>query len=95
MSTEQPTATSLFSEFTGAVLDGGKIGLAASLAQEITDTILMNGAPDNEQIILHVAIPGLTHAEVMPTMRAFQRARWDDLLAEIGDDVCIVSEGSR
>jgi hypothetical protein len=40
MSTEQPTATSLFNEFTGAVLDGGKIGLAASLAQEITDTII-------------------------------------------------------
>ena len=61
---------------------------------------LMEYAPtaeitDTEQIILHVAIPGLTHAEVMPTMRAFQRARWDDLLAEIGDDVCIVSEGSR
>jgi len=55
----------------------------------------MEGAPGNEQILLHVAIPGLRHAEVMPRMRAFQQARWDDLLADIGDDVCIVSEGSR
>ena len=62
---------------------------------EITESVLMEGAPGNEQILLHVAIPGLTHAEVMPRMRAFQRARWDDLLAEIGDDVCIVSEGAR
>ena len=62
---------------------------------EITESVLMEGAPGNEQILLHVAIPGLTHAEVMPRMRAFQRARWDDLLVEIGDDVCIVSEGPR
>ena len=62
---------------------------------EITESILMTGAPGNEQVILHVAIPGLRHAEVMPRMRAFQRARWDDLLADIGDDVCIVSEGPR
>jgi hypothetical protein len=62
---------------------------------EITESVLMEGAPGNEQIVLHVAIPGLTHGEVMPRMRAFQRARWDDLLADIGDDVCIVSEGPR
>lgn len=62
---------------------------------EVTESILMEGAPGNEQILLHVAIPGLRHADVMSRMRAFQEARWDDLLADIGDDVCIVSEGPR
>lgn len=46
MNPNNDTATSLFDKFTGAVLEGGKIGLAANLAQEITDTIIeASGVP--------------------------------------------------
>ena len=59
---------------------------------EITEEVLEGGAPGHEQIILRVAIPGLEWEQVMPRMITFRLARRDDLLAEVGDDVCIVTK---
>lgn len=40
MTTTPATATDLFAQFTGAVVEGGKAGLAAELAREITETLV-------------------------------------------------------
>lgn len=57
----------------------------------ITETVLVTEEPGDEQVFLHVSVPGLSRDQVMPRLREFERLRWNDLLADVGDDVCLIS----
>lgn len=72
-----------------------RAALTAFLPQaEVTESILENGAPGHEQVILWVAIPGLRRADVMSHIRAFERMHAAHLPGMVDHDVCVVSRPS-